>query len=166
SAGASLLAACGGDGGGGGGSDAPAVVTSCYPLDYLVSRIAGDRVERISLATPGADAHGVELSVTQVMEIQQAALVLQIPGFQTALDDAVDSSDGQNVLDVSSVVDMLPADGGEEHDHGASASDAGGEDHGGHDGHDHGPTDPHVWHDPLRMTDVADAITERLTDIL
>lgn len=173
-AGASLLAACGDGGGGTAGSGGPTVVTTCYPFDFLTSRITGDQVDLVSLATPGADAHGLELSVQQVMQIQEADLVLQIAGFQTAVDDAIASEDLQNVLEISTVVELLPS-GGEAD---AESSDGGGESHEGHDhaedenaeegheGHDHGTTDPHFWQDPLRMADVGDAIAARLGEIV
>ena len=164
-AGAVVLAACGDGGGGGAGSQgALTVVTSNYPLSYVVGRVGGDRVEITDLATPGADAHGLELSVKQVMAVQEAGLVLQIPGYQTALDDAISSGPADNVLDVSSVVEMLPSDGDghEEHDHEMHTSDGGGEEHAEHD---HGPTDPHFWHDPLRLAEVADALAARLGEI-
>lgn len=144
---AGLLAACG-DGGTAGEADTPVVVTGCYPMEYLVAQVAGDAVSITQLAKPGADAHGVELSVQQTLEIQEAALVVQIPGLQTALDDAIASEDGDNVLDVSTVVTQLGSDGEEEHDHEAGADD------------------PHLWHDPVRMADIGDAIAERLGEVL
>lgn len=170
-AGAALLAACGDGGdGGSGGSGGLTVVTSNYPLSYLVARIGGEHVDVTDLATPGADAHGLELSVRQVMAVQEAGLVLQIPGYQASLDDAIASGDGDNVLDISTIVTMLPTGG-----HDEEASDAGGDEHAedeshdeheeSHDEHDHGPNDPHFWHDPLRMAEVGDALAARLAEL-
>ncbi|MGP9681200.1 metal ABC transporter substrate-binding protein [Brachybacterium sp. AOP3-A1-3] len=167
-AGAALLAACGdGGGAGSGGSGGITVVTSNYPLSYLLARIGGEHVDVTDLATPGADAHGLELSVRQVMAVQEAGLVLQIPGYQASLDDAIASGDGDNVLDVSQVVTMLPS-GDDSHEHEEEASDAGGDEHAAdesHDEHDHGPNDPHFWHDPLRMAEVGDALAARLAEL-
>ena len=179
-AGASLLAACGAGGDGPAGSDGPTVVTTCYPFDFLTSRITGDQVDLVSLASPGVDAHGLELSVQQVMQIQEADLVLQIAGFQAPVDDAIASGGTENVLEISTVVDLLPYGGAEDSadDPATGASDGGGDGHEGHDhaeeepaeegheGHDHGPTDPHFWQDPLRMADVGDAIAARLGEIV
>lgn len=166
--GAALLAACGSEGGAAEGT--LSVVTSAYPLAYLVTKIGGEHVGLIDLTSPGVDAHGFELSVKQVLSVEEADLVLQIPGFQAALDDAIASRAGDNVLDVSSVLTLLPADaasGHEEHageteEEHAEDSDGGGE---SHEGHDHGPNDPHFWHDPVRMADLADAIAERLAEL-
>lgn len=155
---AGLLAACG-DGGTAGEADTPVVVTGCYPMEYLVAQVAGDAVSITQLAKPGADAHGVELSVQQTLEIQEAALVVQIPGLQTALDDAIASEDGDNVLDVSTVVTQLGSDGEDAHSHAEE------EDEEEHD-HEAGADDPHLWHDPVRMADIGDAIAERLGEVL
>lgn len=168
-AGAALLSACGGDSGASGG-DGLTVVTTNYPLQYLVQRVGGERVDSVDLATPGADGHGLELSMREALTVQEAALVLQIPGYQAAVDDAIASGPGGNVLDISQTITLLPADG-HSHEEG-SASDGGGEhadeEHAedeDHAGHDHGPNDPHFWHDPLRMADVADALADRLSEL-
>jgi zinc transport system substrate-binding protein len=178
-AGAALLAACGGEIGAADGK--LSVVTSAYPLAYLVTRIGGEHVVLEDLSSPGVDAHGLELSVKQVLTIEQADLVLQIPGFQNALDDAIASHGGDNVLDVSSVITLLPSDAAgtheehadetdeehaahaEEHDH--VSDGGGGEGDEGHEGHDHGPTDPHFWHDPVRMAELAGALATRLGEL-
>lgn len=166
-AGAALLAACGE--GTAADGDGLSIVTSAYALSFLVTRIGGEHVTLTDLTTPGADAHGLELSVKQTMLVEEADLVLQIPGVQTALDDAIASQGGDNVLDVSSVITLLPAEAGsaeeghageseEEHAEHAEEGDS-------HEGHDHGPKDPHFWHDPLRMADLGDAIAARLGEL-
>ena len=182
-AGGAFLSACGG--GSSGDGDGISVVTSAYPLAFLLERIGGDRIALTDLSTPGADAHGLELSVKQVLAIERADLVLQIPGFQAALDDAIASHAGENVLDVSSVVPLLPVDAALEHqehagdtaqehaegedpadqrDGGEQEDDAAHEDHDGA-AHDHGPNDPHFWHDQLLMADLGDAVASRLGDL-
>lgn len=161
--GAALLAACGGSGGtGGAGGGGLTVVTSAYPLAYLVSRVGGEHVTLTDLSSPGVDAHGLELSVKQVMAVQEADVVLQVPGFQASLDDAISSHGDENVLDVSSVVSLLPTDAADEHDHDEEAAEEG-ED--AHEGHDHGAYDPHFWHDPTLMAALADALAERLAEL-
>lgn len=163
-AGAALLAACGE--GTAADGDGLSVVTSAYALSFLVTRIGGEHVALTDLTTPGADAHGLELSVKQTMLVEGADLVLQIPGFQTALDDAIASQDGDNVLDVSSVITLLPADAGSaEEGHAGESEEEHAEEGDSHEGHGHGPNDPHFWHDPLRMADLGDAIAARLGEL-
>src|SRR5699024_1496505 len=146
----------------------------------LATRVGGDRVSLIDLTNPGMDSHGLELSVRQVVQVQQADLVLQIPGFQPALDEAGSSPEGLDVVDGGAGTPPrgwgggagdgadhthegdAEADGHE--DRGAVSSD-GGHEGGGPEGHDHGPLDPHFWHDPLRMAEVGDALAEHLAQI-
>ncbi|PWH05568.1 zinc ABC transporter substrate-binding protein [Brachybacterium endophyticum] len=156
------LGACGD--GGAGGSGKPVVITGCYGLTYAAQQVAGDLAEVVSLAQPGVDPHDIELSVAQVAQVEQAALILQIPGFQASLDDAISSKDlTDKALDISSVVTMLH--GGEEDAHTHGGDEHGGEDHSSEDGgheHAHGDLDPHFWNDPARLGKVAEAIGERL----
>ena len=174
-AGASLLAACGGEEGAADGG--PTVVVSCYPLAFLATGVGGDRVSLVDLTNSGMDSHGLELSVRQVVQVQAADLVLQIPGFQPALDDAISSAEGLDVVDVSAVTQLLAYGEGTDHTpeedagadapegHGAERSDGGHEGDDAHEGHDHGPLDPHFWHDPRRMAEVGDALAEHLAGI-
>src|SRR5690606_28126978 len=86
---AAALSACSSTGGSGGGK--VTVMTTTYSLSYLVTSIAGDAAEVVDLAKPGVDAHGLELSVSEVSQLAEADLVVMIPGFQTAVDDALAS---------------------------------------------------------------------------
>lgn len=180
-----LLSACG-SGASGGAGTGPTVITSAYPIAHLVQKIGGERVERVDLASPGADPHALELSVAQVAQIEKADLIITIPGFQNAIDDAVDKHNPDGRLSAFDIVEPLPASGTHEHEHGGEhaehedehghedhaheeGSDGGGEhahEHeDAHAGHDHGPNDPHLWHDPMRMAEMGDAIAERLAKI-
>ncbi|MCS6710753.1 zinc ABC transporter substrate-binding protein [Brachybacterium sp. EF45031] len=142
--GALALSACGSTGAGAGAGGRPQVITGTYALTYLVQAIGGDAVEVIDLAAGGGDPHGLELSMAKVAQVTEAALVTVIPGYQPALDDALTRRTEGPVLDVSQVVELLPASAAEEHDHGdhahgeeSAASDAGGDpsddDHADHD---------------------------------
>ncbi len=161
-----VLAACG-NGNGSGGSDAggdgakPSVVTTCYPMRYLAEKVGGDRISIIDPVKPGVDPHGLELSTQQVAEVAKATVILQIPGYQLAVDDALAAQKlTDRTLDVSTVTELLPAENashdhshghdheGHEHDghdHGDEHASDGGGDH-DHEGHDHGDHD-HEGHD-------------------
>ena len=142
--GAGVLAACGGGGNSGGNGDgASTVIAPCYPIAFLAQRIGGDHLEVVNLATSGADAHGLELSVRQVQQLRDAALVVQIAGFQAAIDDAISTHGDENVLEVAEAMTMLPS--------------------GGHEGHDHGheeEPDEHVWTSPENCVILIEKLTE------
>jgi zinc transport system substrate-binding protein len=108
-----VLAACGSGGGSnGGGSDSGPlrVVAGFYPLAYAAEQVGGNGVEVVNLTPPGGEAHDLELSPQQVAEVGEADLVLYIPGFQPALDEAIAQVAPDRALDVTQALDTLPGD--------------------------------------------------------
>jgi len=105
-----LLAACGG------GSEASSsgmqVVTSFYPLQYVVQRVAGDRADVVNLTQPGKEPHDIELSVRQTAELGDADLVVYERGFQAAVDDAVEQSGPDHVVEAGAAAGL---EGGDPH---------------------------------------------------
>ncbi|MGC5629100.1 metal ABC transporter substrate-binding protein [Georgenia sp. Z1344] len=182
-----LLAGCGS----GSGDDPDAEVTvgtAVYAFEWLTEELGGDRVAVTNVTPPGADAHSLELAPAQVVDLEQSDLVVHLPEYQSAMDDAVAQLGGTSVLDASTPTRPLApeellaegagADEDHEHDDEDSASDdhehdddthedaapeTGGED--AHAGHDHGALDPHVWLDPERMIALAEEITASLSEI-
>ncbi len=126
--------------------DGPTVVTAFYALEYAADRVAGDSHAIKTLTTPGQEAHDIELTPKQVASLATADLVVYLKGFQPAVDAAIEESGARNVLDVSEAARLLTAEEGRS------------------DGHDHGELDPHFWLDPIRLADVADAISGSLAD--
>ncbi|QGH69537.1 zinc ABC transporter substrate-binding protein [Pseudactinotalea sp. HY158] len=138
------------------------VATSLYPLEFLAAEVGGDRVEVVNLTPAGAEPHDLELAPTDVLTLGQADLVLALPGFQPAIDDALahlgaDAAVGTTpaVLDVTGPARLLGLDQEDEHEHGHD------------DGHDHGMAgaDPHFWLDPLRLAGVAGAVADALAGL-
>jgi zinc transport system substrate-binding protein len=134
-----LLGACGSSRAGGGGE--PRVVASFYPLAYVAERIAGDRAEVMNLTPPGAEAHDIELTSSQVIELSEADLVLYLRGgFQPAVEDLA-ADVGDAAVDVSEGQETLPATEEEE-----------------------GAFDPHIWLDPTRLARISELVFERLAE--
>jgi zinc transport system substrate-binding protein len=148
------LAACGAGGKDDGGSDGPTVIVGCYGLSYIAELVAGDAARVVNLAKPGIDPHDLELSVAEVAELEKADLIVTIPAFQASVDDAISSKGLQDAhLDVSTVVDLLPAAGGHGHDEETEETE------------EHGANDPHFWNDPTLLATVGDEISARLGKI-
>ncbi len=145
------LAACAGSGADSTNSDGPTVVAAFYPLAYAAEQVGGDQIDVIDLTPPGAEPHDLELSPSQVAQIAEADLVLYIPGFQPAIDEAIDQVAADHALDVTAQIPLLPA-----------------EDH-ADDGDDHADEnltgEPHVWLNPLNMWMVGTEILDRLVMI-
>ncbi|MGI9196774.1 MAG: metal ABC transporter substrate-binding protein, partial [Candidatus Nanopelagicales bacterium] len=105
-----VLTGLAGCAGGSGGSDQPTVVAAFYPLAYAAEQVGGDAVDVIDLTPPGAEPHDLELTAQQVAQIAEADLVLYIPGFQPAVDEAVAQQAGDRALDVTQGIDLIPGD--------------------------------------------------------
>jgi zinc transport system substrate-binding protein len=129
------------------------VATSHYPVDFLVQRVGGGIVATETLTSPGTEPHDVELSPQQVAQVQDAAAVFYIGGFQPAVDDAVPGASGQ-VVDLT---EGLPLREAAAHDHAGESE----EEHAAHS--EEGGTDPHVWLSPVLMQDMAARVAETLS---
>ncbi|HIW30044.1 MAG TPA: metal ABC transporter substrate-binding protein [Candidatus Luteococcus avicola] len=151
--------ACGGAQNSSGAQDASGsgleVVASFYPLAFLTEQIAGDHASVSSLTTPGQEPHDLELSAKQVASVGQADLFVYQSDFQGAVDDAVETTSPQQVVDATGLVTLLTTTE-EEHDHEGEVE---GEDH------DHGSTDPHIWLAPKNMVKIADGIEAKLAEV-
>jgi len=156
-----VLTACGGAEDGDG---RPEVVAAFYPYAWAAEQVGGDHVSVTSLTSPGVEAHDLELTAKQVASVQDADLVVYQDDFQAAVDDAVERAgrDAGTTLDVAEEVELLDAAEGEhaEHDHDHEHGEAE-----GHEGHDHGDTDPHLWLDPTNMAKVVAAVADRLAEV-
>ena len=140
------------------GQAAPHVVAAFYPLEWAATSVLGEHGSVSTLTTPGAEAHDLELTPQQIASLAGADLVVYLEGFQPAVDDAIEQSGAQNVLNVADVVELLPV--ADEHAHDGEA-----EEHSADDGHDHGDLDPHFWQDPTLMSALVQELSSRLTAI-
>ncbi len=138
------------------------ITAAFYPLEWVSERVAGDAWEVDNLTQPGGDPHDLSIGLAETAALEQSALVVISRGLQAGVDDTVDSVAQGEVLDAATVVDLVPVE-----DTGSAAGHDEGHEHDeeDHEGHDHGDLDPHFWHDPLRMADLADAVAERLSSI-
>jgi zinc transport system substrate-binding protein len=84
----------------------PTVVTSFYPLQFVVEQLARDRVRVLNLTAPGVEPHDLELKPKQVAEVAEADLVVYESKLQPAVDAAVEQNAGDHALDVASDVDL------------------------------------------------------------
>ncbi|MQA34685.1 metal ABC transporter substrate-binding protein [Modestobacter roseus] len=163
-----LLAGCGAPAAAGGEADAElTVVAGFYPLAWLSQQVAGDLAEVTSLTPDGAEPHEYELTPRDVAATAEADVVVHLPTVQPAVDAAVAQQAADRAFDAGAPADLSLTY--EEHEHGHEGEGHEGE---GHEGEEHGGeehrepvTDPHFWHDPMRMADVGDALAEHLGSI-
>jgi len=124
-------------------SDRPLVVVTTNILGDVVSNLAGDDVEVLTLMRPGADPHSFEISAAEAARLRSADLLVANglgleEGLQQHLDAAV--ADGVSTIVAGDAVTVLPY----------TSTDADGAD------------DPHFWTDPAQMIAVVDRLTPAL----
>jgi zinc transport system substrate-binding protein len=155
----SSLSACSAfddDSGAASADDGVTIAAAFYPLAYVAERVAGDHATVQNLTAPGGEPHDLELDPKETAEVASADLVVFEHGMQPSVDAAVEANASGKTVDVEEVVELHPA----EHHEGETEEEGIEE-----DGHDHGDLDPHFWHDPLLVADVADAVADQLADI-
>lgn len=143
-------------------ADGVEVATAFYPLQYVAERVAGENATVENLTQPGGDAHDLELNPTETAQVARADLVVFLHGFQPSVDDAVENNATGTAVNVEDVVELRPAEEGDEHEEHADEHEEGHEDE---EEHDHGDLDPHFWHDPLLMADLGDEVADQLADL-
>lgn len=125
-------------GGSAGGDDGRMPVTAAfYPLQFVAERVGGGHVTVTNLTRPGTEPHDLELTPKAVGELSRSRAVVYLPGFQPAVDAAVEAQAPETALDVTEAADLLLRAPGR--------GDA---------------PDPHFWLDPVRLGAVATAVGE------
>lgn len=132
------------------------VVASFSILADMTREIGGDAVEVQPLVGPDGDAHVFQPSPADTRKLADADLVVMNGlGFEGWMPRLIEASGyaGQTVV-ASTGVNALKSEDHEEHAHEEQGHGAHDHDHDhdheeavGHDGHDHGPIDPHAWQD-------------------
>lgn len=113
------------------------VVTAFYPLAYAAEQLEGVNV--VNLTPAGVEPHDFELSAADVELIASADLVVYIPGFQPALDEAIAQQAPQTSLNALDGLSLITDPDG--------------------------VTDPHVWLDPMNEAAIASNIANRVAEL-
>jgi zinc transport system substrate-binding protein len=122
------------------------VAVAFYPIEEIVRRVGGDKVDVITLVPPGEEAHEYDPTPKQLSQLAEADVVFYLgQGFQPNVEKALESlpSDVKKV-DLLDTITLLPV---------TSQLP-------GTDGEAEGETldsgeDPHVWLAPKNMDDMA-----------
>ncbi len=131
------------------------VVASTNVWGSVAQAVAGDRLEVTSIVTePSADPHSYEASPADAAKITDASLViLNGGGYDQFVEDVLDSSDATRAKPTVDAFELYEA-------HAGTGTDTA--DPRGHDGHDHGSVNEHVWYDVPTVDAAANAIAEQL----
>ena len=119
-------------------ADLPVVFVSIPPQRYVVEHLAGSHARVEVMLPPGASPATYEPTPRQMAALNGAVLYLQIgvPFEGPVLAKISTLAPGLDVVDCRQGISLVPMEGSD-------------------DGHGHGPLDPHIWLDPVRMKTVA-----------
>ena len=155
------------------------VVATTTVMGDLVRTVVGAHATVEVLMEGSADPHVFAMSARQRGQLAAADLVVANGlGLEAGIEGVLDQveQEGVPVLDVATFLDPLEAgeavhEAAAEDDHASEEADHAHDDdgtdevHHADDGHDHGPLDPHVWLDPVRMADAGEVVADRLDDL-
>ncbi|CAH2717584.1 High-affinity zinc uptake system binding-protein ZnuA [Neobacillus rhizosphaerae] len=132
--------------------DQLSIYTTVFPLQYFTERIGGKYVDVKTIYPPGADEHTFEPSQKDMMNLADSDLFFYIGlGLEGFVEKAKGTLKNENVTLVPTADKLnLP-----KNNHST-------EEEAGHDDHDHGDINPHVWVDPLYAKEMAAVIRDSL----
>ncbi|WP_027964315.1 metal ABC transporter solute-binding protein, Zn/Mn family [Halalkalibacillus halophilus] len=183
------LAACGDEEQSGEEQENREIITSIYPIEYLVSEIAGDQVDVETVIPAGADAHVYEPSTRDMVEYADKDAFFYIGADMEAFAETMSetlSGEGVHTKSLAENESLFmeyeeehaqnedehsdeehshdeEEHGDEEHSHDEEEEHSHSDEH-DHD-HDHGDNDPHFWLDPQRMIDAGGILLDELVTL-
>ena len=118
------------------GSEPLTVIATIYPLGYFAERVGGDRAEVNVLVEPGVEAHGYEVTASELRTLGDAdVIVMNGVGLEPWMERAIHAVEDEISAIVVEAADSALAMEGEVHDHGAHEDEEG--HHDDEDGHAH-----------------------------
>ncbi len=139
------------------------VVATTNILGDVIRNVVGSDADVEVLIPTGADPHDFQPSSRQVAALVAADLVVANGlGLEEGLLDALESAerDGASIVYIAEALDPIPFSGDHDDDHDEVDHEAA--DH--ETDHDGTATlDPHVWLDPIRMTEAARLVADALS---
>ncbi|CAM4017056.1 zinc ABC transporter substrate-binding protein ZnuA [Vibrio neonatus] len=132
------------------------VVSSIKPIHLITQEIMTNIGTSSALLGTAMSPHDYSLRPSDVKKLRNADLVIWFgPDLESFMTSVV--KDQSNTLAISTIsgLDLRHFAEGHEHHH----------DHGAHEGHHHGNTDPHFWLGPKQAAVAAKAIASRLIEL-
>jgi zinc transport system substrate-binding protein len=148
------------------------VVTSFYPLEFIVQELSGNDFEVVNVTPAGAEPHDLELNAKTTGQLLDADLAIVLGnGFQPAVEKTAESRDGKTLEILTALKEK--SEGAFFKPVSLTRPTHDGEDHGSKDEADAhveeekkiDENDPHVWLDPKEMSSVVAIVADELAKI-
>ncbi|TFB24291.1 hypothetical protein E3U55_01965 [Filobacillus milosensis] len=149
------------------------IITSIYPIEYIISEIAKEDAEVETVLPSGADPHSYEPSTKEMIELADSDGFFYIgegfESFSATLAETV-KTEGVHLLSLGKHTELFSdfTNQHKERDHSDDHVEDENHDHESHDEqehedeHAHRDFDPHFWLDPNRMVSAGELILEDL----
>lgn len=136
------------------------IVTSLFPWYDLSREIGGDKVSVKLILPPGVEAHAFEPTPGDMIAVSKADLFVYTGDYMEPwAQDILGGLDGSAPESLAIGKDLAVLQG-EEHEH-----EDGYEDESAEDEHGHSGLDPHIWLDPMIMSQAAGRLAQTLAKI-
>lgn len=130
------------------------VMTSIKPLQLITQELTKDVTDTEVLLANNTSPHDYALKPSDVRRLQAADLFIWLgPGLESFLESAVQANDNTLQLDQYDAIDKIVYDEHEGHEHHDD----------GH--HHHGNYNPHLWLGPIQAQQMAQIISQKLSEI-
>lgn len=139
------------------------IVTTIFPIYDICREVLGDSDDIMLLNDSGADLHGYQPSIHDIISISNAELFLYIGGESDRWVDDLLHSSGNNNIKSMALVDYVEKlseplhsilDGDHSHNHKEKIEN--------HHEHNHGEFDEHIWLSIRNMIVLTEVVTEEL----
>lgn len=154
------------------------VITTIYPIQFVVEQIGGETVDVESVYPPGVDAHTFEPTSKDMTAIATSDLFIYVgPAMEGFVESAAKTLANESVTLMSLQEHeelFATSENGEDGVHSEAHHEDVHDDHAhhedehddhGHDHHHHGGVDPHFWIDPVRMITLTEIIADKLIEL-
>lgn len=140
-------------------SSKPQIVTSIFPVYEIVREIAGDQADVQLMVGAGEDAHHYEPSAKSIMLVNEAdAFIYSSDEMEFWASDMLTVVENESLHTVQLAEGLdLEIESSEEHEEPETEGD--------HEEHNHGNIDPHIWLDPVAMSEQLPMLIDTLTEI-
>lgn len=142
------------------------VMASFYTMHDFAQKIGGEHVQVTCMVPSGTEPHDWEPSTKDITRMEQAdVFIYNGAGMEHWVSDVLAGLSNKKLISVeaSQGVSLLrSAEEEESHDHETVHADEDEED--GHDAHEHGEYDPHVWLDPMNVKQEMQNICEAFSE--
>jgi len=145
----------------------PVVVVSIQPEKTFVEKIAKDKINIVTMVSPGESPHTYEPKPSQMVSLSGAVIYFSIGvEFEDAwLDKFHTQNPKLSIVDIGQDITKIAMKGHHHHGQHAHAEDH--ENHGNHNEEEehHSGLDPHIWTSPKNVAIMAQTIYETLVKI-